>query len=81
MPHYCYLARCADDSLYCGYTIDLKKREEAHNAGRGAKYTAGRGPVQIVYSEQFASKVEAMQREAEVKKLKKSEKESLVASS
>ena len=77
MLFYFYLARCKDNTLYSGYTTDLKEREKAHNEGRGAKYTRARGPVTIVYSEEFASKSEAMKREAEVKKFSKTEKEAL----
>jgi len=78
MNHYFYLARCSDNSLYSGYTNDLKAREESHNSGKGAKYTAAHRPVKIVYSEKFDSKSEAMQREAEVKKWDKTKKENLV---
>lgn len=78
MTYFFYLARCADDTLYSGYTTDLKEREQAHNEGRGAKYTRSRTPIRIVYSEEFASKSEAMKREAEVKKWKKEEKEKLL---
>ncbi len=53
---YFYLARCSDGSLYAGVCIDLEQREAAHNDGVGAKYTRGRRPVWIVYSERFGSK-------------------------
>lgn len=76
--HFFYIAECADGTLYCGYTNDLRKREAAHNAGRGAKYTAGRSPVRIVYSEVFGSKGEALTREAEVKGFSREEKLGLV---
>ena len=78
MPHYFYLARCSDDSLYAGTCVDLKEREEKHNIGKGAKYTRGRGPVQIVYHEKYGSRSAALKREAEVKKWRKSEKEALI---
>ncbi len=78
MKHYFYLARCSDNSFYAGYTNNLEMRENAHNSGKGAKYTAGRKPVKIIYSETFESKSEAMQREAEIKKWKRSEKEKLI---
>ena len=77
MPFYFYLARCADDSLYSGYCKDLANREKTHNEGKGAKYTRARRPVEIIYSEKFATRSEAMQREAAVKKLTKIEKEKL----
>lgn len=79
MPHYFYFARCSDRSLYAGYTTDPKKREQAHNLGKGAKYTAGRKPVKIIYSEKFTTKSEALRREAGVKKWRKAEKENLIA--
>lgn len=51
MPAYVYILRCRDESLYTGWTNDLEKRLEAHNSGKGAKYTRGRCPVTLVYSE------------------------------
>lgn len=64
-----YILLCADGTLYTGWTNDLQKRIAAHNAGRGAKYTRGRRPVTLLYSEECASKREAMSREAAIKKL------------
>ena len=78
MPHYFYLARCSDNSLYAGTCVNLREREEKHNTGKGAKYTRGRSPVRIVYHEKYATCSEALKREAEVKKWKKSEKEELI---
>ncbi len=78
MTHFFYLARCADKSLYSGYTINVAEREKAHNLGKGAKYTAARRPVKIVYSENFETQREAMQREYQVKKWTKTKKEKLV---
>jgi putative endonuclease len=80
MSHFFYLARCCDGSLYSGYSQDLVKREKAHNSGKGAKYTSSRKPIKIVYSEKFETKSEALKREAEVKKLARSEKLKLVDS-
>lgn len=77
MPFF-YLARCSDDSLYAGVCNDLTAREEAHNTGTGAKYTRGRRPVRMIYSEEFPTLGAAQRREAEVKKWKKVEKERLV---
>lgn len=74
---FAYIALCSDGTYYCGYTDDLKKREGAHNSGKGAKYTRCRLPVRIVYSERFESKEEAMSREWHLKKLSHSEKKSL----
>lgn len=76
--HYIYIARCADDTLYTGYTTDLKARENRHNEGRGAKYTQARLPVKFVYSETFSTKSEAMKREYAIKKMTKKQKEELV---
>ncbi len=76
--YYAYILRCADGSYYCGSTNDPEKRLEAHNAGKGAKYTRGRGPCSIVYLEEFPSKSEAMSREWHLKKLSHSGRESLV---
>ncbi len=78
MPHYFYLARCADGSLYAGTAVDLKEREAKHNAGKGAKYTQSRCPVRIVYREKFTTLSAARRREAEVKRLKRNEKLSLI---
>lgn len=78
MPYYFYLARCSDDSLYAGICKDLKEREAKHNDGSGAKYTRSRLPIRFVHTEKYATKSEAMKREAEVKKWKKEEKEKLV---
>lgn len=60
---YVYFVRCIDSTLYCGYTTDLKRRVDAHNSGKGAKYTRSRLPVCLVYFEEFDSKEEAMSRE------------------
>lgn len=78
--NYTYLLRCADGTLYCGWTNNLTRRLTAHNAGEGAKYTRTRHPVTLVYAEAFATKSEAMQREAAIKKLSRTQKEALVTS-
>ena len=72
------MLRCSDGSLYTGYTNDLDNRVEAHNLGRGAKYTRGRLPVKLVYFEEFETKEEAMSREWHIKRLSRSEKEKLM---
>ena len=74
-----YILRCADGTLYTGYAVDLAQRCAAHNAGRGARYTAGRRPVTVVYSEPCESVSEALRREHALKKLSRAEKESLIA--
>lgn len=76
--NYTYMLRCADGSLYTGWTNHLEKRVSTHNAGRGAKYTRSRLPVELVYSECFATKEEAMSREAAIKKLTRKQKEALI---
>lgn len=77
--NYTYLLKCGDGSLYCGWTNHLEERVQAHNEGRGAKYTRGRRPVELVYYEEFATKQEAMQREWVVKRLSRKEKLRLIA--
>ena len=69
-----YLLRCADGSLYCGWTNDPEKRLKAHNAGTASKYTASRRPVELVYLEYHPTKQEAMKREAEIKKMPRKKK-------
>jgi len=76
--HYVYVLRCADDTLYTGYTTDVERRVAEHDAGEGAKYTRGRIPVECVHVEAFDSKSAAMSREYEVKQLSRAEKERLV---
>ena len=78
--NFTYIVRCADGTLYTGWTNDLKKRLEDHNLGRGAKYTRAHLPVILVYYESFETKAEAMRREAAIKKLSRSQKERLIAS-
>jgi putative endonuclease len=76
--HHVYVLECADGSLYTGYTTDVERRVAEHDAGEGAKYTRGRTPVELVYSESFDSKSAAMSREYEIKQLSRAEKERLV---
>lgn len=75
--NYVYILRCRDGSLYTGWTNDIDKRLEAHNSGRGAKYTRGRGPVQLVHLETYDTREEAMKREAAIKKLPTEKKREL----
>lgn len=75
---YVYILRCADDSLYTGIARDLSARIALHNAGKGAKYTRGRGPVRMVYSERVASRSAALQREHAIKQLPAAAKRTLV---
>ena len=78
--HYIYLVRCSDDSLYCGWTTDLKRRIDAHNGHipGGAKYTRGRRPVTLVYAESFHQKQEAQRREYAIKRMTKTKKLGLI---
>ncbi|MDZ5782447.1 GIY-YIG nuclease family protein [Marinococcus luteus] len=76
--HVVYILQCRDGSLYTGYTNNLQKRLEAHNAGRGAKYTKGRGPVRLVYHQRFPTKREAMREEYRIKQLSRSHKQRLM---
>lgn len=73
-PYWVYILRCADGSLYTGITDDVERRAAAHNAGKGAKYTRGRGPVAVAYRELCPDKSAALRRELEIKKLSRAEK-------
>ena len=76
--NYTYILRCADGTLYCGWTNDLEKRLKSHSNGKGAKYTRSRLPVTLVYYEEFDSPVEAQKREYSIKKLTRQEKLKLI---
>ena len=79
MKAYVYLLRCADGTIYTGWTNDPAHRLAAHNAGKGAKYTRSRLPVELVRLEEYNSKEEALKRECAVKKLSRKEKLELIA--
>jgi len=76
--HHVYVLRCADDTLYTGYTTDVERRVAEHDAGEGAKYTRGRTPVELVHVESFESRSAAMSREHEIKSLSRAEKKALL---
>ena len=76
----CYILRCADDTLYTGITNDLEKRLAAHNAGTAARYTRGRGPVELVFVECCAGKSAALKREMKIKSLSRTNKLALIES-
>ena len=76
--NYTYILECADGTLYTGWTNDLDKRLQAHNSGKGAKYTRSRLPVKMVYAESHANKRDAMRREHEIKQLARNEKLTLI---
>ncbi|MDO8465723.1 MAG: GIY-YIG nuclease family protein [Gallionella sp.] len=78
MNWFCYLLRCADDTLYCGITNDLEKRLAAHNAGVASKYTRVRVPVELVFVEPCADRSAASKREMEIKALKRVDKLALI---
>ena len=75
---YTYILKCADDTLYCGWTNNLEKRVKAHNEGKGAKYTRSRLPVTLVYYEEYETPKEAMKREYQIKKMSRASKLSLI---
>jgi putative endonuclease len=79
--HCVYIVRCADSTLYTGYAKDPHAREAAHNSGRGARYTSGRRPVRLVYSEMFDVLSDALRREYELKQWPRARKEALIARS
>ncbi len=76
---YTYILRCADGSLYTGWTNDLAARIAAHNSGHGAKYTRSRRPVELVYFEELADKSAALSREWHIKRLTHEQKSELIA--
>jgi len=78
--HYVYMVRCADGSLYTGWTTDVESRIKAHNGELpgGAKYTRGRRPCRVVHVEEFETKSEALKREIAIKKLRPEAKEKLI---
>lgn len=76
--NFTYILRCADGTLYTGWTTDLERRLSAHNAGTGAKYTRARRPVTLVYWERHASKEAAMGREWAIKQLSRQKKLELI---
>lgn len=73
-----YILRCSDGTLYTGIAPDVQKRLMLHNAGKGAKYTRGRGPVELVYQEQLEDRAAASKREYAIKQLSRAEKLHLI---
>jgi putative endonuclease len=74
LDYFVYIISCADKSLYCGFTIDLKKRLIKHNEGKASKYTRSRLPVKMVYFERFSDKSRALRREYEIKQFSRKKK-------
>ena len=79
MTHYVYILRCGDGTLYTGYSTDVERRVREHREGTGAKYTRGRGPLELVHVESFDTRSAAMSREYEVKQFSRTRKDRLVA--
>lgn len=78
MNYWVYIVRCADETFYTGISNDVEKRLSVHNEGMGAKYTRGRRPVVLVYSEECEDKSAALSREIEIKKLSRKQKIALI---
>jgi len=76
--HFFYVLKCRDHTYYAGYTNNVSKRVKVHNDGKGAKYTRGRTPVELVHVEGFPTKTEAMQAEYRFKQLSRTEKEKII---
>ncbi|MCB0154698.1 MAG: GIY-YIG nuclease family protein [Anaerolineae bacterium] len=79
MPFFVYIVECNDHTLYTGWTTDVTRRVKTHNAGRGAKYTRERGPVQVVYLEEVPDRAAAQKRELAIKKMRRAAKLKLIA--
>ncbi len=75
----CYIVRCADGTLYTGVTTDIGRRVEEHNAGNGARYTASRRPVRLVWTEAHLDRSAAQRREAQIKRWSRPRKLELFA--
>ena len=75
---YLYILRCGDNTLYTGIAVDVDKRFAAHVQGKGAKYTRGRGPLELLYRETCGDHSQALRRELQVKAMTRSEKEALI---
>lgn len=74
MPWHLYLLRCGDGTLYCGIALDVAARLQAHREGKGARYTKGRGPLELIHAEPCGTKGDALRREREVKALPRARK-------
>ena len=79
MAAFVYLLRCADGTLYCGWSTDPERRLSQHQAGTASRYTRTRRPVELVYTREFATRSEAMREEVRIKSLPASEKRRLTA--
>lgn len=79
VSNYTYILECKDGTYYTGWTNNLEKRLKDHNAGKGAKYTKARLPVDLVYYEEYQTKEEAMRREYAIKRMTRNEKSNLIS--
>jgi putative endonuclease len=79
--NYTYILKCADGTLYTGWTNNLEKRLQAHRSRKGSKYTRSRCPVELVYFECFKTKQEAQSRESYIKRLSRAKKQALINTS
>ena len=79
MAAFVYLLRCADDTLYCGWSTDPERRLREHQAGTASRYTRARLPVELVYTCEFATRSEAMREEVRIKRLSTADKRRLMA--
>ena len=78
MTAYVYLLRCADGTLYCGWSTDLDRRLRQHQSGAASRYTRTRRPVELVYQAGYEDRSEAMREEARIKRLSRAEKRALI---
>ncbi|WP_251318477.1 GIY-YIG nuclease family protein [Flintibacter muris] len=78
MSWYVYILRCGDGTLYTGITDNISRRLAVHRSGKGAKYTRGRGPLELAYTEEVPDKPAALRREYQIKRLTRQEKEQLI---
>lgn len=76
--YFIYIVKCSDETYYTGYTTNIERRLKAHNEGKGAKYTRCRLPVELVYSETYEAKGDALRREYAIKQLTRKQKEKLI---
>ena len=76
---YVYILRCGDGTFYTGSTDDVERRLAVHRSGKGAKYTRGRGPLELVYQEALPDRSSALRREAAIKRLTRAQKERLIS--
>ena len=79
-PWFVYIAKCADETLYVGIALDVARRIAAHDAGRGARYTRGRGPLRVLATQRCSDKGDALRLELALKRLSRDDKRVIAAS-